>query len=88
MRVVTKHVTPNPGGNFMAQVTRNLTDHLDGFLRKKKFLILDNDALLAKGFCGTLEDAGVKIVRTAYRRWCTNPGVGHAGCRNRVPPTR
>jgi putative transposase len=60
-------VTPNPGGSFMAQVARNLTDHVDGFLRDKKFLILDNDALFAKGFCGTLEDAGVRIVRTAYQ---------------------
>jgi hypothetical protein len=59
-------VTPNPDGNFMAQVARNLTDHVDGFLRDKKFLILDNDALFAKGFCSTLEDAGVWVVRTAY----------------------
>jgi transposase InsO family protein len=60
-------VTPNPGGNFMAQVARNLTDHVDGFLRDKKFLILDNDSLFAKQFCSTLEDAGVKIVRTAFQ---------------------
>jgi len=60
-------VTPNPGGNFMAQVARNLTDSVDGFLRDKKFLILDNDALFTKQFCGTLEDAGVKIVRTALQ---------------------
>jgi putative transposase len=60
-------VTPNPGGKFMAQVARNLTNHVDGFLRDKKFLILDNDALFAKGFCGTLEDTGVRIVRTAYQ---------------------
>ena len=60
-------VTPSPGGNFMAQVARNLTDHVDGFLRDKKFLVLDNDTLFAKGFCNTLEDAGVKIVRTAIQ---------------------
>ena len=60
-------VTPNPGGKFMTQVARNLTDQVDGFLRDKKFLILDNDALFAKGFCNTLEDAGVKIVRTAFQ---------------------
>tara|TARA_R110002096_G_scaffold140254_1_gene294800 strand:+ start:155 stop:295 length:141 start_codon:yes stop_codon:yes gene_type:complete len=30
-------VTPNPGGNFMAEVARNLTDHVDGLLRDKKF---------------------------------------------------
>ena len=60
-------VTPNPGGKFMAQVARNLTDHVDGFLRDKKFLILDNDSLFAKQFCGVLEGAGVKIVRTAIQ---------------------
>tara|TARA_R110002072_G_scaffold264409_1_gene423099 strand:+ start:2394 stop:3461 length:1068 start_codon:yes stop_codon:yes gene_type:complete len=60
-------VTPNPGGNFMTQVARNLTDHVDGFLRNKKFLILDNDSLFAKQFCSTLEHAGVQIVRTAYQ---------------------
>ena len=60
-------VTPNPGGNFMTQVARNLTDHVDGFLRDKKFLILDNDSLFAKQFCSTLEDAGVQVVRTAIQ---------------------
>ena len=60
-------ITPNPGGSFMAQVARNLTDHVDGFLRDKKFLILDNDSLFAKQFCGTLEDAGVMIGRTAFQ---------------------
>jgi transposase InsO family protein len=60
-------VTPNPGGNFMTQVARNLTDHVDGFLRDKKLLILDNDSLFAKQFCSTIEDAGVKIVRTAIQ---------------------
>ena len=40
-------VTPNSGGNFMAQVARGLTDHVDGFLCNQKFLILDN--LFARG---------------------------------------
>ena len=60
-------VTPNPGGNFVTQVARNLTDHVDGFLRDKKFLILDNDALFAKQFCSILEDAGVQVVCTAIQ---------------------
>jgi len=60
-------VTPNPGGNFMAQVARNLTDHVDGFLRDKKYLILDNDALLTKQFCSILGDAGCEVVRTAIQ---------------------
>jgi len=60
-------VTPNPGGNFMTQVARNLTDHVDGFLRDKKFLILDNDSLFSKQFCRILGDAGCEVVRTAYQ---------------------
>ena len=49
-----------PGG-------RMRTDHVDGFLRDKKFLILDNDALFAKQFCSILEDAGVQVVCTAIQ---------------------
>jgi putative transposase len=60
-------VTPNPGGKFMAQVARNLTDHVDGFLRDKKFLILDNDVLYSKQFVRILKDAGTKVVHTAIQ---------------------
>ena len=60
-------ITPNPGGNFMAQVARNLTDPIDGFLRDKKFLILDNDSLFTKQFCSMLGDAGCEVVRTAIQ---------------------
>jgi putative transposase len=34
-------ITTNPDSAFMAQVARNLTDHVDGFLRDKRYLILD-----------------------------------------------
>ena len=34
-------------GAFMMQVGRNLTDPLDGFLRGKRFLILDRDKKFA-----------------------------------------
>jgi putative transposase len=60
-------VTTNPDGNFMARVARNLTDNVDGFLRNMSYLILDNDRLFTAKFCGILEDAGVKVVRTAIR---------------------
>jgi len=65
--VETAGVTPSPGGNFMTQVARNLTDHVDGFLRGKKFLILDNDRLFTKQFCSILSDAGCEVVRTAIQ---------------------
>ena len=49
----------------------NPTSHDDGFLPDKKFLSLDNHALFAKGFSNTLEDAGVRILRTA----CQTPDM-------------
>ena len=38
-----------------------------GYLRDKKHLILDNDALFTKQFCSILGDAGCKVVRTAIQ---------------------
>ncbi len=60
-------ITPHPDSAFMAQVARNLTDHLDSFLRDKHYLILDNDTLFTAQFKRTLKDAGVKVVRTAIQ---------------------
>jgi putative transposase len=60
-------VTTNPDSAFMTQVARNLTDCFDGFLRDKRFLILDNDSLFTAQFERILKDAGVAAVRTAYR---------------------
>jgi transposase InsO family protein len=51
----------------MAQVARNLTAEDDGFLRGKRFLILDGDKKFTAQFCAILEDAGVQIVRTAFQ---------------------
>ena len=60
-------ITANPDGNFMAQVARNVTDQVDGFLRDKKYLILDNDALFTKQFVRILKDAGTKVVHAAIQ---------------------
>lgn len=60
-------VTPNPGRNFMTQVARNLTDDVNGFLRDKRFLVLDNDVLFTKQFCSILGNAGCEAVRTAIQ---------------------
>ena len=60
-------VTPNPDGAFMTQVARNLTDHVDGFLRDKRYLILDADSKFTAEFRRILEDAGVVVVRTAFQ---------------------
>ena len=47
--------------------SRAQTDSVDGFLRDKKHLILDNDSLFTKQFCSILGDAGCEVVRTAIQ---------------------
>jgi transposase InsO family protein len=59
-------VTEHPDGNFMAQVARNLTG-TDGGLRDRQFLILDRDTKFTAQFRRILEDAGVKVVTTAFQ---------------------
>ena len=56
--------TPNPNALFMSQVAKLLTDPIDGFLRDKKFLIMDRDAIFNEDFRATLKSAGVKALRT------------------------
>jgi putative transposase len=51
----------------MAQVARNLTDPVAGFLRAHRFLILDRDAKFTEAFKRTLERAGASTVLTPYR---------------------
>jgi len=40
----------NPGEAFMAQIARNLTDAIDGFLNRHRFLILDRDSKFSPQF--------------------------------------
>ncbi len=60
-------VTPNPDESFMAQVARNLTDMLDGFLRGHRLLILDRDTKFTAHFKRILKGAGVRVVEIAYQ---------------------
>ena len=50
----------------MAQIARNLTDGVDGFLKRKRFLIHDRDPLYTREFLNLLADAGIESVN--YRR--------------------
>ena len=56
-------ITMNPTGAYMMQVGRNLTDEVDGFLREKRYLILDRDPLFTEAFEKLLGDSGVKFVK-------------------------
>ena len=49
------------------EVGRNLTDPLDGFLRGKRFLILDRDKKFTTEFRDLLEHAGTDVIRLPHR---------------------
>ena len=66
-RVEITGTTPSPDGIFMAQIARNLTAPVDGFLTDMRFLIRDNDKKFSFGFDNILRDEGIDIVRTPYR---------------------
>ena len=51
----------------MEQVARNLTDVVDGFLRRRRYLIHDRDPLFTKAFTEILRVAGVKTVKLPAR---------------------
>jgi transposase InsO family protein len=60
-------ITTEPAEAFMAQVARNLTATVDGFLGKHRYLICDRDTKFTAQFAATLLAAGVQIVRTPVR---------------------
>jgi putative transposase len=57
-------ITTNPDGEYMAQIARNLTDSVDGFLAGHRFLICDRDGKFTPQFKRTRTDAGVQIIPT------------------------
>jgi transposase InsO family protein len=72
MELATRRVhmaacTPTLGDDFMKQVARNLTDPFDGFLRDKKYVLMDRDSNFSAAFRAILEDSGVEPVRLPPR---------------------
>ncbi len=64
----TRHVTiagihSQPGGAWMEQLVRNLTDPVDGCLRTARYLIHDRGPLYTRVFGEILESAGVQPIR-------------------------
>jgi putative transposase len=56
-----------PGGRWMEQMARNLLDVEDGFLRRKRFLIMDRNPLYTAALRRMMKAAGVKVVRLPAR---------------------
>jgi putative transposase len=72
MEVATRRVhlagcTQNPNDFWMQQVARNLSDTPDGFLRGKKYLLMDRDSKFSELFRSILEPSGVQPVRLPPR---------------------
>jgi transposase InsO family protein len=61
-RVEIAGITPHPTTAFMQQCARQLTDHFDGFLLDKRYLIHDRDTKFSEAFDALLRDSGVEPV--------------------------
>jgi putative transposase len=55
--------TATLGDAFMKQIARNLTDPFDGFLKDKKYVLMDRDTNFSSAFRAVLEGADVQPVR-------------------------
>jgi transposase InsO family protein len=72
MEIATRRVhfagfTPNPDEDWLFQVARNVTDAEEGFLRRKRYLLMDRDSKFSEAFRVALEGSGVKPVRLPPR---------------------
>jgi transposase InsO family protein len=65
-RVHFAGLTANPDEIWMKQVARNVTD-VEGFLRGKRYILMDRDGAFCDSFRRTLRDAGIKPVRLPPR---------------------
>jgi transposase InsO family protein len=59
-RVEIAGIAPDPGGEWMKQVARNLTDAATGFVLGMKYFIHDRDPVFTKEFRNILKSAGVQ----------------------------
>ena len=66
-RVEIAGIAPQPDGEWMKQIARNLTDADSGFLNGAHYLIHDRDPLFTEGFRKMLNPSGVKTVKLPAR---------------------
>ena len=66
-RVEIAGILPQPNGDWMSQIARNLTDCQDGFLREARYLIHDRDPLFSRPFRTVLKSSGVETVKLPAR---------------------
>lgn len=66
-RVEIAGIVAQPHEVWMKQIGRNLTDAVDGFLLKHRYVIMDRDPLFCDSFREMLKASGVKPVRLPPR---------------------
>ncbi len=66
-RVRIPGIHPQPYGEWMAQMARNLTDPFDGFLRDASHLIHNRDPLYTGAFLEVLASSGITPIRMPPR---------------------
>jgi len=66
-RVEIGGMSSSAGGLWMAQIARNLTDAVDGFLSGKKYLIHDRDPLYTKEFLSIIAASGIEPIKLPPR---------------------
>ena len=62
-RVQIAGIHPEPGGAWVEQMVRTLTDPVDGFLRTARHLIHDRNPLFTRVFGEILQSSGVRPIR-------------------------
>jgi transposase InsO family protein len=62
-RVQVAGIVHQPHGAWMKQVARNLTDGVDGFLKRTRYLIHDRDPLFTDEFRNILRAGGVECIK-------------------------
>ena len=66
-RVEIAGITASPDSAWMCQMARNLTDGEEGFLRGKRYILMDRDTKYCDRFRAILRDSGVKPLRLPPR---------------------
>jgi transposase InsO family protein len=66
-KVTIAGITRNPDGSWMAQAARSLLNSRSGFLRGKRYLLLDRDPVYSSDFRCMLERSGTRVVRLPAR---------------------
>ncbi len=67
MEIATRRVhfagcTPNPDGPWMQQIARNLTDVEEGFLKGKRYVLMDRDGKFSPAFQEILKTESIEPV--------------------------